>query len=180
MSSNDIIAIFLAGIFVVLFSITVVIYFIIRNYRKNEMKLCKAQQSSVISNSFSQKSGISGQNDQSFLISSQNSNQGQDTSFFKNENHKQFKSVLQGEDHMGMNSLFNTEDIDENFNENLIDDINGNNYQSEITAVISAVIAYYGDSFKDTNLKFKSIKRTMQTSPVWNLAGRNEYISGKL
>lgn len=49
----------------------------------------------------------------------------------------------------------------------------------ELIAVITAAIAAsMGGSSAD--LKVKSIKRIGHTTPIWNVAGRNEYILSKL
>lgn len=51
---------------------------------------------------------------------------------------------------------------------------------AELVAVIMAsVMACYGGNVT-SDLKIKSIKRVGRHSPVWNTAGRDEYIGSKL
>jgi hypothetical protein len=59
-------------------------------------------------------------------------------------------------------------------------DTENNLPDEELVAVITAaVMAAMGDESK-CGLIIKSIKRTGQTTPLWNRAGRFEHISGKL
>lgn len=53
----------------------------------------------------------------------------------------------------------------------------GNN---EIIAVLTAAVLAVSKSRPDYKLKVKSFRRIPQTSPIWNVAGREEQISGKL
>ncbi len=50
---------------------------------------------------------------------------------------------------------------------------------TELIAVITAAIMA-GMERPNTNLVVKSIKRVGHTTPIWNVAGRNEYILSKL
>jgi sodium pump decarboxylase gamma subunit len=53
------------------------------------------------------------------------------------------------------------------------------NTDTEIVAVITAAImAYMQDS--GIGLKVRSIKRIGHTTPIWNIAGRNEHILSKM
>jgi Na+-transporting methylmalonyl-CoA/oxaloacetate decarboxylase gamma subunit len=51
---------------------------------------------------------------------------------------------------------------------------------SELIAVLTAAVL---SSMKDgysSNIRIKSFRRVFPSSPIWNLAGRSEYLSGKL
>ncbi|HHV98809.1 MAG TPA: oxaloacetate decarboxylase, gamma chain [Clostridiaceae bacterium] len=50
----------------------------------------------------------------------------------------------------------------------------------ELIAVITAAIMASGNTNPGYNIRLKSFRRIPQTTPVWNIAGRNEYIAGKL
>jgi len=50
---------------------------------------------------------------------------------------------------------------------------------SEVVAVITAAVMAYMQG-NGTGLRVRSIKRIGQTAPVWNAAGRNEYIMTRL
>lgn len=50
----------------------------------------------------------------------------------------------------------------------------------ELVAVITAAIMASVDTHPGYNIRLKSFRRIPQTAPAWNLAGRNEYIAGKL
>lgn len=63
-------------------------------------------------------------------------------------------------------SAFDT-NVDESSNEELI-------------AVITAAVLAASKSHPGIKLKVRSFRRIPQTSPVWNLAGRHEQISGIL
>ncbi|HHU90682.1 MAG TPA: hypothetical protein GXZ22_06460 [Clostridiaceae bacterium] len=51
---------------------------------------------------------------------------------------------------------------------------------NEIVAVIMAALMNMLDHKSTGELKIKSIRRTDRRSPVWNVAGRDEYIAAKL
>ncbi len=50
----------------------------------------------------------------------------------------------------------------------------------ELVAAITAAIMASVDTHPGYNIRLKSFRRIPQTAPVWNVAGRNEYIAGKL
>lgn len=50
----------------------------------------------------------------------------------------------------------------------------------ELVAVITAAIMSSINASPDYNIRIKSFRRIPQSAPVWNVAGRNEYITGKL
>jgi hypothetical protein len=50
----------------------------------------------------------------------------------------------------------------------------------ELVAVIMAAIMNMLSANTPGSLHIKSIRRIGRTSPVWNIAGRNEYIASKL
>jgi len=50
----------------------------------------------------------------------------------------------------------------------------------ELVAVITAAIMATVNASPGYNIRLKSFRRIPQTTPVWNIAGRNEYIAGKL
>lgn len=54
-----------------------------------------------------------------------------------------------------------------------------NGLSPELIAVITAAIAACMDS-PSAGIKVRSIKRIGHTTPIWNVAGRNEYILSKL
>ncbi len=55
----------------------------------------------------------------------------------------------------------------------------GDNIDPELLAVISAAIAASMQS-ANTGYMVRSIKRIGHTTPIWNVAGRNEYILSRL
>lgn len=52
--------------------------------------------------------------------------------------------------------------------------------ENEIAAVIAAAVHAYMKPGDDVGLRVVSVKRTGQTTPLWNRAGRLDRISGKL
>jgi len=48
-----------------------------------------------------------------------------------------------------------------------------------VAAIMGALMAFMSD-YAVSDLKIKSIRRTGTVSPVWNIAGRQEYIAAKL
>lgn len=50
----------------------------------------------------------------------------------------------------------------------------------ELIAVITAAIMSSINASPDYNIRIKFFRRIPQSAPVWNVAGRNEYIAGKL
>ncbi|MGI6085036.1 MAG: OadG family protein [Acetivibrionales bacterium] len=54
------------------------------------------------------------------------------------------------------------------------------NNEGEIVAVIMAALMNMLSDSSAGELRIKSIRRTDRRSPVWNVAGRNEYIASKL
>lgn len=52
--------------------------------------------------------------------------------------------------------------------------------ESEIVAVIMAALASMLFGQSGSGLHIKSIRRVGRNSPVWNVAGRDEYIASKL
>lgn len=59
-----------------------------------------------------------------------------------------------------------------------LDPNNPNN--TEIVAVITAALMNILSEENNGQLRIKSIRRTGRSSPVWNLAGRSQYIESKL
>jgi len=57
--------------------------------------------------------------------------------------------------------------------------INADNNEEIVAAIMGSVMAMMQDN-AITDIKIKSIRRIGRTSPVWNLAGRDEYIAAKL
>lgn len=56
---------------------------------------------------------------------------------------------------------------------------NDNNNEEIVAAIMGALMSFMGaDAISD--LKIKSIRRLGRTSPVWNIAGRDEYLASKL
>ncbi|NMA66783.1 MAG: oxaloacetate decarboxylase, gamma chain [Clostridiaceae bacterium] len=49
----------------------------------------------------------------------------------------------------------------------------------ELVAVITAAVMASVNTRPGYNIRLKSFRRVPQTTPVWNVAGRNEYIAGK-
>lgn len=54
------------------------------------------------------------------------------------------------------------------------------NNEGEIVAVIMAALMNMLSESSTGELRIKSIRRIDRRSPVWNIAGRNEYIASKL
>jgi hypothetical protein len=65
------------------------------------------------------------------------------------------------------------------FTENLMNTNTGANHANELIAVLAAAVAAAQDD-SGTPFRVVSFKKSSQTAPVWNLMGRQEYISGKL
>lgn len=61
-----------------------------------------------------------------------------------------------------------------------LNDQDKTNTDPELVAVIMAAIMGMLSSGLTSDLKIKSIKRIGRNSPVWNTAGRDEYITSKL
>jgi len=53
------------------------------------------------------------------------------------------------------------------------------NNEEIVAAIMAALVSFMGANAV-SDLKIKSIRRLGRTSPVWNLAGRDEYIASKL
>jgi len=58
--------------------------------------------------------------------------------------------------------------------------IASNALSSEMVAVITAAVMASIQSNNNSGLRVKSIKRIGHTTPIWNVAGRNEYILTRL
>jgi len=57
---------------------------------------------------------------------------------------------------------------------------NGDLPEDELVAVLTAAIMASVSTDPGYSIRLKSFRRIPQTTPVWNIAGRNEYIAGKL
>ncbi len=62
----------------------------------------------------------------------------------------------------------------------LQDTVQENVDDGELVAVIMAALMNVLSANAVSDLKIKSIRRVGRNSPVWNLAGRDEYIAAKL
>ena len=58
--------------------------------------------------------------------------------------------------------------------------IASNALSSEMVAVITAAVMASIDGNNNSGLRVKSIKRIGHTTPIWNVAGRNEYVLTRL
>ena len=61
-----------------------------------------------------------------------------------------------------------------------LDAPDGDLSNSELVAVLTAAVQASLRRTSECKVRIKSFRRIPQTSPAWNLRGRNEYISGKL
>lgn len=61
-----------------------------------------------------------------------------------------------------------------------IDNGSGSKMNDEVVAAIMGALMAFMSTHAVTDLKIKSIRRTGTVSPVWNIAGRNEYLASKL
>lgn len=64
------------------------------------------------------------------------------------------------------------------YNNTVNNNVNDNN--EEIVAAIMAALVSFMGANAVSDLKIKSIRRLGRTSPVWNIAGRDEYLASKL
>jgi len=61
-----------------------------------------------------------------------------------------------------------------------INSSNGDIPTDELVAVLTAAVMASINTHPGYSIRLKSFRRIPQTTPVWNIAGRNEYLAGKL
>lgn len=99
------------------------------------------------------------------------------------------KSLEKSEENTNLyqNKTVSNSNVNRQVNEHILDatgtssdSVNSIDSADELVAVLTAAIYASMDKEHRPNIRIKSFKRINTSVPIWNLAGRNEYIANKL